>query len=134
MPAGRPKTTVDILWDTWPQDILDIYEEGGSDEEVRALICRKRIDQKKSFSTDLWYRWIEENEEFSETIKMGNMLSHGWWSNNGRTNLRDKDFSSTLWYMNMKNRFGWRDKQDITMNDKDIQPVVVNLGTGAKPE
>ena len=52
----------------------------------------------------------------------------------GRKNLENKEFNSTLWYMNMKNRFGWKDRNDLTTNDKEIQPVVVNLGTGIKPD
>jgi len=134
MPAGRPQITTEILWESWYSDILELYEQGGSDEEVRALICRKRIDGNKTFSTDLWYRWLEDYEEFSETIKMGNILCRGWWETEGRSALTSKDFNYTGWYMNMKNRFGWKDRQDMTTNDKEVQPVIVNLGAGSKPE
>ena len=114
MPAGRPKEGLDTLPKGWQGEILDLYKNGGSDVEVRALIYGWR----DSFSEDLWYRWIEEEVEFSQTIKRGKKLSEAWWHSMGRVNLMvDNEapkLNATLWYMNMKNRFGWADKQEIT--------------------
>lgn len=107
--GGRPTEDLSSLPEHWYNHILELYEKGGSDVEVKALIYRWR----GRFSNDLWDRWLKEEEEFSETIKNGKMLSEAWWMKNGRTNLRNKDFSYTGWYMNMKNRFGWTDKQEL---------------------
>jgi hypothetical protein len=69
------------------------------------------------------YRWIEENKEFRDTLKDNLEFSEGWWMNQGRINLYNKDFNSTLFYMNMKNRFGWSDKQEtnasVTLKQED---------------
>lgn len=109
--GGNPKIGIDILWDNWYNDILDLYKEGGSDVEVRALILNKTEKECKASYT-LWDRWMGEEIEFSETIKKGRLLSEAWWVRNGRTNLKDKEFNYTGWYMQMKNRFGWSDKTE----------------------
>lgn len=110
--VGRPKDTIESLPEGWYNDILAMFEEGASDVEVKALIFKWR----GSFSNDLWCRWMAEEPQFSETIKIGKLLSEAWWNREGRTNLKDKDFSYTGWYMNMKNRFGWMDKQQTELN------------------
>ena len=121
--AGRKPTPLDLP-KGWQNDVLDLYSEGGSDVEVKAMIWRWR----KSFSNDLWDRWIEDEPEFSETIKMGRILAESWWKENGRTNLKDRDFSYVGWYMQMKNRYGWADKSEqkseVTVKDFDITKVV----------
>jgi hypothetical protein len=106
-PGGRPKEQAE-LWDGWYNEVLEKYTEGASDVEIKALIYFRR----GSFSNDLWNRWLEEEEEFSQTIKVGKMLSEAWWSSQGRTNLKSKEFNYVGWYMNMKNRFGWKDKTE----------------------
>ncbi len=109
--AGRPKEKF-TPWEGWQDDILSLCKEGASDVEVRGLIMEKSVD-RDTLHFDLWTRWLEEEAEFSETIKKGRELCQIWWEQNGRTNLKDGSFSATLWYMNMKNRFGWADKQEI---------------------
>ena len=106
--VGRPLLEFDLEKD-WYIKVLDLYKEGASDVEIKALIWEKR----GSFSNNLWDRWMKEEEEFWETIKMGRILSHSWWVRNGRKSLKDPMFSYTGWYMNMKNRFNWADKKEI---------------------
>jgi len=109
-PGGRPKEPF-VPWDNWHDDVLELYGVGASDVEVRGLIIDKMGRNYLSFG--LWERWIEEEDEFSQTIKMGRILSEIWWQKSGRTGLKDREFNYTGWYMNMKNRFGWKDKQEI---------------------
>ena len=131
MNKGRPKDDLSCLPENWYKDVLDLYKEGASDVEVKALIYQ----WKGSFSNDLWDRWIKEEPQFSETIKAGKFLSEAWWAKKGRKNLENKEFSFTGWYMNMKNRFKWTDRQETTLEggDKPIQ-TIVHLGSGKKPE
>lgn len=107
--TGRPTENLDSLPEDWYAKVLKLYKEGASDVEVKSLI----YEWRGSFSNDLWDRWIEDEPEFSETIKVGRMLAETWWHKNGRSNLQNKEFNYTGWYMQMKNRFGWRDKQDV---------------------
>jgi hypothetical protein len=104
--VGRPKENLSSLPENWKETILQLYKEGGSDEEAKAIIWEMR----GSFSNNLWDRWMEEEEEFWETIKAGRVFSQAWWTYKGRKSLENPNFSYTGWYMNMKNRFGWRDK------------------------
>jgi len=117
--AGRPTEGIESLPDNWFDDILNLYKEGASDVEIKALIWEWR----NSYSNDLWDRWMKDEPQFSETIKIGRQLSAAWWANQGRTNLTNKDFSFTGWYMNMKNRFGWRDKTEINQTVQNLAPL-----------
>lgn len=122
--VGRPLEGLESLPEGWYSEVLKLYSEGASDVEVKALIYQWR----GSFSNDLWDRWLLDEEEFSQTIKKGKMISESWWHREGRTSLRDKDFSYTGWYMQMKNRFGWKDSQSIdhtTQGDKIQTPTIV---------
>lgn len=118
MPDGRPKETLDRLPDGWEKKIIDLASQGASEVELRGEL---------DISNDLFYRWLEEEPHFSETIKKCKEKCQIWWEKNGRVNLENKDFSYTGWYMNMKNRFGWKDKQevaqDITSGGKEISGI-----------
>lgn len=118
MGAGRPQSNIDLP-EGWYKRVLGLYEDGASDVEVKAWI----YEQRGSFSNDLWERWLKDEPEFSETIKVGKMLSEAWWSRTGRKNLENKEFSYTGWYMNMKNRFGWRDKQEVEQSGQSTLTV-----------
>lgn len=128
--VGRPKRMVSSLWDGWQDDILSLYNEGASDVEIKALIWNKT----GSFSNGLWDRWIEESEEFSQTIKNGKLLAQSWWANKGRTNLGNKEFSFTGWYMNMKNRYGWADKQETKHSGEVGAQVLISLPDNDRDE
>lgn len=121
MAAGRPKEGLNSLPHSWKDDVLKLYEQGASDVEVKGYIYKHR----GSFSDDLWYRWMDEEEEFSGTIKRGRIFSQMWWEKNGRENLTKSNFSWTGWFMNMKNRFpkDWMDKQEIKANVETIQQI-----------
>ena len=122
---GRPFANPNELPSDWKETVIDLYSRGASDVEVKAWIWKMR----GSFSNDLFDRWMKDEPEFSETIKVGRMISEAWYNKVGRENLQNKDFNFTGWYMQMKNRFGWRDKSDVqhTLNDSiDGFSVTVN--------
>jgi hypothetical protein len=122
---GAPKKNLSLLPENWQHYISALYKEGGSDQEVKALI----YEWLGKFSNDLWDRWMREEPDFSETIKRGRMLSEAWWEKTGRTNLTTKDFNAGLWYMNMKNRFGWADSQKID-HTSGGEKISINLIRG----
>jgi hypothetical protein len=120
--VGRPKDPLN-LWEGWADEVLNLYKVGASDIEVKSLIYIHR----GSFSNDLWERWLKDEPEFSETIKVGKMLSEAWWNIQGRSNLKVKEFNYVGWYMNMKNRFGWRDKTETELTGKDGAQVIIGM-------
>lgn len=130
--VGRPKEAL-VLWDGWYTEIIELYRIGASDVEIKALIYEKR----GSFSNDLWIRWLKDEEQFSETIKVGKMLSEAAWTKQGRENLKIKDFNYVGWYMNMKNRFGWADNTKTELTGKDgvpLQPIqIIQLPDNNRP-
>jgi hypothetical protein len=128
MKAGRPKKTLNEAKKKLPVDwfnqILNEYSEGASDVNIKAMF----VVWLGKFSNDLWDRWMEDEDEFSETIKNGKILSESWWTKTGRKNLSTKDFSYTGWYMNMKNRFGWSDK--IQQETKTESKLNISVAKG----
>lgn len=118
--GGRPKKEIDLLPCGWALDIIELYRFGASDVEVKAII----YDWMGTFSNNLWDRWMDEEEQFWETIKKGRMLSEAWWNKEGRINLKDKDFNYTGWYMQMKNRFGWVDRTENKSKNTNENTIV----------
>lgn len=101
---GRPKFTLDQFPDGWEKGVIELGSQGASEVEIRDFL---------DIHNDLFYRLLEEEPHFSETIKKAKTKCQVWWEKNGRVNLDNKEFSYTGWYMNMKNRFGWKDKQEV---------------------
>ena len=113
--GGRPKVQLSDLPTNWKNIILDASRQGKGEVEIRCDLgeASSAEGSKICFSNDLWYRLIKDNKEFSDTIKMGELLCERWWKDQGRLALHDKDsFNHGLWYMNMKNRFKWHDRQE----------------------
>jgi hypothetical protein len=89
-----------------------LMKEGASLTEVAFLL---------DIARSTLYRWKDIYPDFSDAIKEGKAFAKGWWMNNGRININNKEFNSVLWYMNMKNRFGWKDKQESSVSVTEIK-------------
>lgn len=101
---ARPKDNLSRLPEGWKERVTELYKEGASDVEVRAEL---------GLSNDLFYRWLDEEPEFSETIKSGRDISEAWWARVGRLGaVGAQEINPTTWIFNMKNRFNWRDRTE----------------------
>jgi len=100
-PKDRPHKKLAI---GWQQTMIDLAKDGASELEVRTTL---------GISNDLWYRWIEDEPEFSQTVKTCKALCEMWWERHGRKMAAGAPGNSAVWIFNMKNRFGWKDKQEV---------------------
>ena len=116
--VGRPTKYKPQMCET----VIDLMKDGASLDEVRGEL---------DISKDTLYRWKEDYEEFSDSIKRGIRMSQAWWEKQGRISLRDRDFNYTGWYMNMKNRFKWSDKKEF--NNEGSITVMVDTGISRSP-
>lgn len=118
---GRPKITTDDFSSDWKERVVQEMSEGASRIEVYAGIL--------GIDYETFTRLLNEDEDFSKTIKRGIDLAQVWWEKQGRKGLKDKDFNYTGWYMNMKNRFGWRDRTETDITSKGEQIGSVDPST-----
>jgi len=120
-PVGRPKKTLDCLPDDWEQKMYEMAEEGASEIELRVML---------HISDDLWFRFIDEEPDFSRAVKRAKQLCQVWWERHGRKMATGaRDGNPTVWIFNMKNRFRWADRveQDNTSSDGSFKPTTINL-------
>ena len=120
---GRPRITLTDLAENWRDVMHSIYNDGGSDAEVKVALA---IPPARAMSNDLWDDLQEREPLFSEAVKEGRQLAEAWWTGAGRKGIfLGKDFNATTYIFNMKNRFlHWRDKHEVQHSaDKDAPPV-----------
>lgn len=116
---GRPKITTDNFQDGWQEKMISLAKEGASDVELRAEVL-------DCICHETWSRLIDEDSDFSETVKRCKLLSVAWWEKSGRLGaVGVNKINPTVWIFNMKNRAGWADKQEI---DQTISGGVIRTG------
>lgn len=89
---------------SYSEQILDLYEMGGSDAEVAASL---RVPIKK------FYKRMSESAAFADLVDFGRTLSLAYWEGLARKNVGNKSFNSPLFAFYMKNRHGWADKAEV---------------------
>ena len=99
--VGRPKKKISDLPENWEENILDLYKQGGCDIEARAEL--------DGMHEGLWYRLLQDEEEFSQVIKKGRLLAEAWWRRMSRLYLKAGEINTGLYALNMRNRFKWFD-------------------------
>lgn len=87
----------------------ELFSQG---ESITSVCCDLDI------SRETYYRWKEENPQFSKAVRRGEMLSQQYWERLGRSGISgdiDK-FGGSSWQFVMKNRFrdSYSDQQKDT--------------------
>ena len=117
MPAGRPKVDPEDYNTEWQEEMLAGYSDGNSDVWIR-VNCFK----KHTVSKDLWYRWIEEIDQFSSTVKEGHELCQAWWETKSKEHATGAkpEANATSLIFNMCNRFKntWQQRQTVEQTTK----------------
>ena len=118
---GNVNVKFDLTEETMTE-IRDLYSEGASDVEVKAVIRKAR----GHFSNDLWDRWLKDEPVFNELVNTGRAMSQAWWERLGRTgSAAERGIQPATYIFNMKNRFGWADKTEISGKDGGAIQIAV---------
>ena len=111
-PVGRPKITLNDLPNNWQLMCIEMGKEGHFDVDLRVAL---------GINKETFYRLLEEEPLFSETVQEFRELSHTWWASiprKGFKNGESKNLNSNLYSLIMRNRFkdDWNaeKKVDIT--------------------
>lgn len=116
-PIGRPKIQLKDLPPTWKDDLIALGKVGGSDVEMMVKI---------GISKGLWYRLLEEEPEFLNTVKEAQMHCEAWWVAHGREMATgDGKGMPAVYIFNMKNRFKWRDRPEDEQQTITIPKLVI---------
>jgi hypothetical protein len=119
---GRPKKTLNDLPQGWQTICLEMGREGYFDVDVRVRL---------GISKHIFYEFMEEYPEFTETINEFRDLSHTFWNSIPRKafkNGESKNINSNLFSLVMRNRFKdeWNEAQtkvDLTSGGEKIDSV-----------
>jgi len=75
------------------------------------------------------YKWAEENEAFSDALKVGQAASALWWENRLRDTAEKGEGNATAAIFGLKNRAAddWRDKREVdnTSSDGSMTPQTI---------
>lgn len=97
--------------------MFELSTEGASAVEVRV---------KLGISRTLWYRLIDEEQDFKDAVDQARDLSYAWWVKFGRENLRSRMFQGVIYLANMRNRFNWdkdENKSNVNINLNNFDTI-----------
>ena len=88
---------------TYCELVIQYMSKGFSKDVVAA---------KLGISRDTLYEWAKKHDDFSDTIKRGEVKSLYFWEKTGIDGMmgKIKGFNAIMWIFIMKNRFRYRDE------------------------
>lgn len=122
MATGRPSKYDSKYCDL----VIKMMKKGHSKQSVAGKI---------GISRDTLYEWCRKYPEFSDTIKVGEMMSYAYWEELGMRAMRGKvkAFKPSIWIFTMKARFGWRDNSPLKQTE-DIADVIEKEAVEKRPQ
>ena len=73
----------------------------------------KQLARKIGVARSTLYEWEKENEQFSDTLKLGREFAEAYWEEEVQNMMYNREINAPIVKLVMANRFGWTDKQDI---------------------
>jgi len=132
--AGRPKAEIAELPKDWQKKLIELGRQGASDVELRCEIAKWR----GSCSNDLWGRWLEDEQDFSETVAHARLLCEMFWEKSARQSKignGEGQIHPTAWKFFMQNKFGWKDKQELGGDQSAPVNIIINeSGKGSRAD
>jgi len=118
MKFGRPKKKLSDFPKGWELKLLEMGREGMMDVDARVYL---------GVAKDTFYRLMDEEPYFLETVSAMREASHTWWASIPRKGFKDgtsKNLNSNLYSLVMRNKFGdeWNTEKrvDITSGGEKI--------------
>lgn len=92
------------------EQVVILYEEGGSDAEVCKVLKVLPKDFEKKYKTD---------SDFAKLVDYGRLASKAWWLSVGRKAVSNKGkFDYNFWSSNMEHRFDWKKTSTVNVNEE----------------
>jgi hypothetical protein len=107
----------------WPLKLLQLYEQGCCDTEVKAQISKWR----GLYSAELFDAWMEREEFFCEIIQLGRLYAEAWWRGRGRGSIDNANFNLAAYQMQMFNRYGWLNAAAKNQHTIDAGPTLAAI-------
>jgi hypothetical protein len=138
--VGRPKIRIEDLVKKglWPEDWKEVILQMG-----REGAQHTHIMEKFDLTRDTYYKLINRDKEFSDTVKKAQTYAQNYWMKfmeESFINGKSKDINSNLWSLVMRNKFkeDWSEKQyvDYTTQGEKItnNDIVVKIIPPKKDE
>ena len=95
------------------EEMIALYDEGGSDEEVIKLLRVLPKDFEKKLKND---------SEFAALVEAGRAAAKAWWLRLGRKCAATKGTGEyNFWAANMDHRYGWKKTSAVTVEEKEVE-------------
>ena len=121
----------------WKQIMLDKYQEGGSDSEVRAMLRKLRRDTGpknvyRGFGYTTWQRLLKDEPSFKAVVEEGRDAAKAWWEERARlAAIGEAKGNPANLIFALKNRVGYTDRQEVK-HDGTAMPVFTVVTSDGK--
>lgn len=116
-------------WKAIKKEILKGCQEEGW---VQADIL-SHLFLRAGIGRTVYYRWMEEEQEFADTISTGKVLAEKWWIDYAKKQMNKRNWQNASFRMIMQNSFKWNtEKIDVESRIHAVKNEVDNQSEDEK--